>query len=119
MGIFDEGSQDTEPWYTDPLVIQVDLAWLIEQVRDQPKNLDSIAIAPDDVTKANVSGSGPISVPCTHPSFDNVLIGQHGSFTLLSYLRHAFEWAGFPGFDYIADAPTEMLKSMAQGLVRL
>ncbi|MFM7561527.1 MAG: hypothetical protein ACKO81_00680 [Planctomycetota bacterium] len=119
VGIFDQDSPHTEPWYSDPLVIHVDVAWLIEQAADGPNNLDSIEIAPDDVTKANVSGNGPISIACTQPAFDIVVIGQHGSFTLLSYLRHAFDWAGFPGFEFIPDAPTEMLTSLAKGLVRL
>lgn len=119
FGIFDEDSPDTEPWYTDPLVVQSDLGWLVKQATEGPKNVESIPIAPDAVTKANISGGGPISIACTQPAFDNVVIGQHGSFTLLSYLRHAFDWAGFPGFEFIPDAPTEMLKSIAQGLVRL
>lgn len=119
VGIFDEKSPHSEPWHTDPLVIDIDLPSFVERASDDPKNLDSIEIAPDDVHKANVSGGGPISVACTQPSFDSVLIGQQGSFTLLSYLRHAFEWGGFPGFDFIADAPTEMLNSLAKGLIRL
>ena len=119
VGILDDDSAGVEPWYSDPLVINIDLNWLMKQAAESPENIDSIEIAPDDVTKAGVSGSGPISMSCVQPSFDNVLIGQHGSFTLLSYLRHAFEWAGFPGFDFIPDAPIPMLRSMAQGLVRL
>lgn len=119
VGMFDDDDPQSEPWYTDPLVIDVDLPSLVESASEDPKSIESTEIAPDDVTKANVSGAGPIAVPCTQPSFDGVLIGQHGSFTLFSYLRHAFEWAGFPGFDFIADAPTAMLKSMAKELVRL
>ncbi len=45
VGIFDEDSPHTEPWYTDPLVIQIDVAWLIEQAADMPQNLDSIEMA--------------------------------------------------------------------------
>jgi hypothetical protein len=53
------------------------------------------------------------------PSFDTPLVGQHGSFTLLSYLHHAFEWSGFPGFDYVQDPPLKFLQELGQGLTRL
>jgi hypothetical protein len=117
-GMFDE-EPNSKQWYTDPLVIDLDLAFLVESASNQSHSVEELEIAPDAVTKANVSGGGPICIQCTQPSFDSVLIGQHGSFTLLSYLKHAFAWGGFPGFDFISDAPTEMLKALAVGLVRL
>ena len=118
-GMHQDDSEYSEPWYTDPLVIDIDLQSIVSRARKNPENIDAIDFAPDNVTKANVSGSGPISIRCASPTFDDVLIGQHGSFTLLSYLSHAFEWAGFPGFRFIADAPIAHIQSLAEGLVRL
>jgi len=118
-GICDESSPDAEPLYTDPLFLDADLASLSEQMADDPRSIERIDIAPDDVTKANVSGGGPIAIACDRPAFDNVLIGQHGSFTILSYLNHAFRWGGFPGFEFIADPPTEMLDAWRKDLIRL
>jgi len=119
-GLCDKGSDD-EPWYTDPLVIWLDARSLLEwlEKRNRPTLKHWLEIAPDQVTKANVSGAGPVSINCEAPRFDSFLVGQHGSFTLLSYLRWAFEWSGFPGFDYIPDAPKEMLKELGSGLTRL
>ena len=119
--VSDRKRHDREPWYTDPLVIYYDLrgllAWLEEQ--DSPTSTRWLEIAPDAIHKANVSGGAPISMNCEVPQFDTFLVGQHGSLTLLSYIRHAFEWSGFPGFDYIYDAPKEMLRDLGQGLTYL
>jgi hypothetical protein len=110
-----------EPWYTDPLFIWYDarnlLTWL--EKRDRPTKTRWLELAPDSVTKANISGGGPVSINCESPLFDTFLVGQHGSFTLLSYLRSAFDWSGFPGFEYIPDAPKEMLRELGRGLTRL
>lgn len=123
-GMHDDNAIYSEPWYTDPLVIQVSTQEMLDNLSDDPPQLGDYfshctEIAPDDVHKANISGAAPISISGTEPRFDNVLVGQHGSLTLLSYLRHAFAWGGFPGFDFIADAPTEMLRELSQGLTRL
>lgn len=124
-GLGDAGSEparsDWEPWYSDPLVIWYDvrqlLTWLEKQ--DGPTQTRWLEIAPDAIHKSNISGGGPISMNCEGPLFDAFLVGQHGSVTLLSYLRLAFEWSGFPGFAYIPDAPTEMLRELGEGLTRL
>ena len=115
-GLNDDDEQ-YEPWYTDPLCIGVSVDSMLSEIDGVA--IETIDLAPDAITKANVSGAGPISMHCSSQRFDDVLIGQHGCFTLLSYLRHAFEWGGFPGFAYIPDAPTEMLQSWSQGLTEL
>lgn len=120
FGLLDD-DPDCEPWYTDPLFIWYDvkslLSWL--QRNDSPSRTRWLELAPDAVTKANISGGGPVSVNCEKPSFDSVLVGQHGSYTLLSYLRAAFDWSGFQGFEYMVDAPEKMLKDLGRGLTRL
>ncbi|MCI0742628.1 MAG: hypothetical protein L0Y72_26645 [Gemmataceae bacterium] len=119
-GLCDDGSH-REVWYTDPLVISFDARSFLERLktRNRPTKIREFSIAPDPVHKANVSGGAPVCINCDAPAFDTFLIGQQGSFTLLSYLRWAFEWSGFPGFDYIADAPKDMLKELGRGLTRL
>ena len=119
-GLCDDGSS-REPWYTDPLVIWIDARSTLERLEKRNRPIRSLRLefAPDDITKANVSGAGPLSFNCEVPQFDTLLVGQHGSFSLLSYLRWAFEWSGFPGFDYIPDAPKEMLQELGRGLTRL
>lgn len=112
-----DNDEHYEPWYTDPLCIGVSIDSILSEFDDD--TIETVDLAPDCITKANVSGNGPISVHCLSQRFDDVLIGQTGCFTLLSYLRHAFEWSGFPGFEYIPDAPTEMLQAWSQGLTQL
>ena len=119
VGFFDDDSSENDYWYTDPLVITVDLSSLLKLSADDAEHVDSIELAPDALTKANFNGGGPIAIDCRQPSFDNVLIGQHGSFTLFSYLKHTFDWAGFPGFYFTPDTPPEMLESIKRELVRL
>jgi hypothetical protein len=112
--------EDGDPWYTDPLSIWFDPVEWLQACRDEEvESAQLLEIAPDEFHKANISGAGPICISAARPEFDPVLIGQSGSFTLLSYLRWAFEWGGFPGFEYIADAPKEMLAEWRQGLTRL
>ena len=127
-GMNDKDTLENEPWYTDPLVILVSLQEALESLEDGEDLDDSdsgddlgpwIDIAPDVVTKANVSGAGPVVMSGAAPRFDNVLVGQAGSLTLLSYLRLAFDWGGFPGFEYIADAPTELIEELRRDLTRL
>lgn len=113
-GILDDGLQH-EPWYSDPLVVDVDL----ESLLDLETVETVVDIAPDSVTKANISGGGPIHFSTTDRSFDSVMIGQHGSFTFHSYLQHAFSWGGFPGFRYISKAPLDILKHLSDGLTKL
>lgn len=119
-GLGDDDS-DREPWYTDPLFIWYDARSLLTwpEKKDRPTRTRWLEIAPDSITKANISGGGPVSINCEAPLFDTFLVGQHGSYTMLSYLRLAFAWSGFPGFDYIPDAPKKMLKELGQGLTRL
>ena len=113
---------------TRHLVISVSLQETLECLEDEedPDETDPeddlgpwIDIAPDVVHKANVSGAGPVAMSGAAPRFDSVLVGQAGSLTLLSYLRVAFDWGGFPGFEYIADAPTELIEELRRDLTRL
>ena len=123
-GMGDDATTEDEPWFTDPLCIEVTVQSLLGSLSDDGAQAEDhfancIEIPPDIITKANISGAGPISLSSAEPCFDNVLVGQLGSLTLLSYLRHAFAWGGFPGFDFIPDAPTNMLEELTQGLTRL
>jgi hypothetical protein len=109
-----------EPWYTDPLFIWFSPRSVLESLESRDQGEDfSLEVAPDVVHKANVSGGAPISINARAPAFDSLLVGQSGSFTLLSYLRWAFQWSGFPGFEYIPDAPKKYLKELGRGLTRL
>ncbi|MEP3479108.1 MAG: hypothetical protein ABJZ55_07675 [Fuerstiella sp.] len=116
-GMHDDSAAYSEPWYTDPLCISVSVESMLTQ--SQEGDLETVEIAPDAVTKANVNGAGPISMHCSTQRFDDLLIGQHGSYSLLSYLRHAFHWGGFPGFAYIPNAPLDMIQSWSRGLTQL
>jgi hypothetical protein len=120
-GLCDDGSQK-EPWYTDPLVISFGARSFLDCLQSGDYDHEGpcwLEIAPDDIHKANVSGGAPVAMDAASPHFDTPLIGQHGSYTLLSYLRWAFAWGGFPGFDFIPDPPHDMIRELSEGLTQL
>ncbi len=98
-------------WYTDPLVLGLDREYLKSEYEDWCWFVDKdgpaeagpfrLAIAPDHIHKANVSGGPPYAIDTTAPSVDTLLLNARDCTSLFHHVHNAFFWGGFPGFAYI------------------
>jgi hypothetical protein len=104
----------------DPLWLPP-VGWLSEQVEmwseDDPGEDFEFEFAPDELHKANISGSThDIRLPTD--DLDPVLVGvQHRrGIRLVEYLRVSLlRWGGFPGYEFEDDVPP-LVGSLAEGL---
>ncbi len=112
--------ESNDVWETDPLVVEVE--GLTEEYENWKYNRDEmgedcigpfrIAIAPDAIHKANFSGGVPWEMCCDSPAVDSIVLNERHCVGFVAYLRIAFQWAGFPGFECIPDAPMKFLKEL-------
>jgi hypothetical protein len=79
--------------------------WIDEKASYVPDLLHpfQIGLAPDDFTKANISGGGPYCIEVPFPGADPLFADERHKLPFLDYLRLAFRWAGFPGLDRHAE----------------
>jgi hypothetical protein len=75
--------------------------WIDEKERYEPDLLHPfrIVLAPDEVTKANISGGGPYCIEVPFLGADPLVADERHGLPFLDYLRLAFRWAGFLGLD--------------------
>jgi len=76
----------------------------------------AIAIAPDDLHKANTSGGDPYEVAVPELGADGRLLNERHKLHFVAYLRLVFRFGGFPGYDGIDPVPAE-LANLRQGLI--
>jgi hypothetical protein len=90
--------------YSDPLVIypieeaitEVSSYLQFEQQTDTETRL-WITISPDSLHKANISGGDPYIIEVPDRSIDAPLLNTSSDTYFITYLRHCFQWACFPG----------------------
>lgn len=103
----------------DPLMVYgVDgaLGWLGSM--DFEDDGMAIAIAPDDLHKANISGGGPYLLPVPSAGADTRLQDSpYDELTFVDYLRLAFRWGGFPGWRAAKGAPPAEVARLREGLL--
>ena len=93
--------------YDDALVVDAPIdyvsseyeLWEADRGTERERSRFVIDLAPDYLHKANVSGGVPYGVEVPSRSGDCLLIGEHHQTTFVNYLRIAFRWGGFPGWD--------------------
>jgi len=93
--------------YTDPLVVYAQPAYVRSEYEawqedcgtDFDQGAFAIDIAPDYLHKADVSGGSPYGLAIPNPAADGLLLWEPHQTTLVNYLRIAFAWGGFPGWD--------------------
>jgi len=102
----------------DPLVV-----FPIQDALDECKNgwreesdTATIVIAPDDLHKSDTSGGPPYEISVPDLNADSKLLNERHDLYFVDYLRTAFRFGGFPGYDGIDPAPKE-LSVLNQGLV--
>ena len=68
----------------------------------------AIAIAPDDLHKANTSGGDPYEMAIPDPHADGELLNERHNLFFVEYLRLCFRLGGFPGYDGTERVPPEI-----------
>jgi hypothetical protein len=111
MRACEEGAAVEYPWggceYPDPLVVyppSAAICELEEFLADREERMRCnfpyvVPIAPDDLTKENVSGGTWYNVSVPAEANDPMLNDERHRMTLVSYLELAVRWGGFPGLD--------------------
>ncbi|MEO8029093.1 MAG: hypothetical protein ABI823_21610, partial [Bryobacteraceae bacterium] len=76
-----------------------------------------IVIAPDALHKSNTSGGDPYAIRVPDSAADAIVDSEPHNVTFVEYLRLAFAWGGFPGWeDSDAIQPPE-LEELRRGLL--
>lgn len=111
------------PVLADPLVLPA-ATWVLQALKEwdeddwiQPKRPFELEFAPDELHKANISGSTHDLILPSH-DVDPILSGIQGreGVTLVEYLRSSFKWGGFPGFEFMATSP-ELISGLSKELL--
>jgi hypothetical protein len=110
----------------DPLVVLPTAEWVVGKLQgrgvSKPQSY-SLFISPFDADKAapdpeeQIEDGYSIAVP--NASADAVLAGERHNTTFVGYLRHAFRWGGFPGWDRYKNPPAEEIAALTDGLLPL
>ena len=75
-----------------------------------------IVIAPDEIFKAGEAGGDAFTMEAPNPCADGKLIDESHATWFVDYLRIAFQFGGFPGYDGIENSPAE-LAELGAGLI--
>ncbi len=111
----DEPNSDVCP---DPLMIEP-LNLVIRQFREEEfEGQAYVYLAPDDVTKGGSGGAGPYGMRVPDASADGgfAVVGSRKGPSFINYLRGAFKWGGFPGWEGKRGCPTKLISELAAGL---
>jgi hypothetical protein len=99
----------------DPLLVYGLDDGIVEFDDDEGKP-SAVTIAPDDLHKANTSGGDPYEMAIPDLRADGELLNERHNLFFVDYLRLAFAYGGFPGYEGLATAPSE-LRSLSEGLL--
>jgi hypothetical protein len=86
----------------DPLVVFPLDQVLLEHDAAAEANFGRICIAPDVYHKAEFSGGAPYEMALSDARADGELLNERHGLFFVEYLRLAFRWGGFPGYDGVA-----------------
>lgn len=110
----------------DPLVVLPTAEWIQEKLagKRSPKPQSCILfVSPFDADKAapdpEVQIDEGYSIAVPNASADAVLTGERHNTTFVGYLRHAFRWGGFPGWDRYKNFPLDEIAALTEGLLPL
>lgn len=59
----------------------------------------TLDLAPDSLHKADVSGGPPYGIAVPNDGIDGLFLNERHQTTFVNYLRIAFAWGGFPGWN--------------------
>jgi hypothetical protein len=109
--------------YPDPLVVLPPSAvldelaeWREDEEFRKSRPTFHAPIAPDSYHKEDVSGGAPYEIALPNPACDAELLNMERSLTFVAYLRHAFLWAGLPGYAEVFSNPPAEIVAIASEL---
>ena len=112
--------------YPDPLVVLPPSAvldelaeWKEDQEYRKARPTFMAPLAPDLFHKEDVSGGAPYEIALPNPACDAEVLNIERSFTFVAYLRHAFSWAGLPGYAEVFSKPPPEIVAIATQLESL
>lgn len=126
---FNDLDPSLEIYYIDPLFVEADTDFILDQYKQWRASVNQsgekvigpfrLVIAPDEYHKANISGADPYELLTLEASVDSILLNERHSFSFLAYIRHAFSWAGFPGFDKYDSPPLDFITSISKKMLEI
>jgi hypothetical protein len=81
-----------------------------------------LGVSPNDARKANpprMPSVGQYSITLPNASADCQFEDEWRNTTFVNYLRKAFEWAGFPGWERDPNPPRDLISKLTEGLLAL
>jgi len=109
------GGESPDPLVIDPL-IQAAEAWFGEDLEFDSDEIE-LPLAPDDVSKAFESGGDPYAIKLPDAAADGLFLNERHETTFVEYLRIAFQWGGFPGWERTASRPQKELDYLRENLL--
>lgn len=108
----------------DPLVVVSLETFHVNLLSANPGDKRQVALSPDDLYKARLPKStpgveSPLEYRITIPNaaadfkFENEWRGTY----FVNYLRKAFEWGGFPGWERDPNPPRKLISELTKGLL--
>jgi len=77
-----------------------------------------LELAPDAIFKAGEGGGGPYDMIVPNACADGIF-GDCNERTFVNYLRNAFHWGGFPGWEDSKTPPLREIAALREGLLPL
>jgi len=102
--------------FADPLMVDVPLGHLAGE--DAADGIDCV-IAPDDGAKAGDADPDFYFVRLPDSRADTKLRGERHKTNFVNYLRLAFRWGGFPGWERYEERPQKELAALTEGLLAI
>jgi hypothetical protein len=76
-----------------------------------------LCLAADDLHKEGVSGGDPYMILIPNRGADPEFLYEWHETTFVNYLRIAFKWGGFPGWERDKNPPREAIARLTEGLL--
>jgi hypothetical protein len=99
---------------------EVSVAAIFEELECARQNGKQVlTISESDRSKAGLQGGKQCKIWLPEPSVDVELRNLWRPMTFVAYLRSAFEWGGFPGWERDPSPPREAIGELTEGLLPL
>jgi hypothetical protein len=109
------GRESPDPLVIDPLIEAAE-AWFGKDLEFNSDEIE-LPLAPDDVSKAFESGGDPYAMKLPDAAADGLFLNERHETTFAEYLRIAFQWGGFPGWERATSRPQKELDYLRENLL--